>query len=422
MADWVRGFGAYVEKQYASRPAYARRLLLAAYRAYGFKLRHLPNRELPPSKQYLATVCMDCMVRPLAHPERQVLTSIFTPCEVFHAMGLYPMCAEQSATYANGAGAEHGLIEAAERAGIAETFCSYHKAVTGAAVTGVLPRPLAIVNTSLACDANNLTFRKAAELTGAPQYYIDVPWQTDADAVDYVAEQLREMAAWLSDIAGRKLDGEALRACVARSKETIRLLCEVLPLRRTRYVPAELTSELYEVLMVHNALGMEETLQYASMLLRDYERAGERPGRRILWLHSNPFYQKAVQRFFNYRSDPFLALTEMCYDPLLCSEETDPWRAMAERLVMNSFNGPVERRIGKAVRMAETVGADGAVLFCHWGCKETCGAAAAIRDALEAEHIPTLILNGDGVDRRNAPDGQTSTRIGAFLEMLGEPS
>ena len=193
MGDLVRSFGEYVERQMGPHPVYARRLLLAAYRAYGAKLRYLPNPALPLSKRYLATVCMDCMVRPLAHPSRQILTSIFTPCEVFHAMGLYPMCAEQFATYTNGAGAEHGLIEAAERAGISETFCSYHKAVTGAAVSGVLPKPLAVVNTSLACDANNLTFRKAAELLGAPQYYIDVPWQTDGAAVEYVAEQLREM-------------------------------------------------------------------------------------------------------------------------------------------------------------------------------------------------------------------------------------
>ena len=418
MGDLVRSFGAYVEKQMGQHPVYARRLLLAAYRAYGLKLRLLPSRELPLSKRYLARVSMACMVRPLSHPSRQILTSVFTPCEVFHAMGLYPMCAEQFATYANGAGAEHGLIEAAERAGISETFCSYHKAVTGAAVSGVLPKPLAVVNTSLACDANNLTFRKAAELLGAPQYYIDVPWQTDGAAVEYVAEQLREMAAWLCDLAGRKLSQERLKESVERSRQTIRTLCRVIPLRKERYVPADLTSEMYEVLMVHNALGMPETLRYAEMLLRDYEQAGEWPGKKILWLHSNPFYQKAVQSFFNYSSDPFLALTEMCYDPLLLSEETDPWRAMAERLVMNSFNGPVERRIGKAVQMARQIGADGAVLFCHWGCKQTCGAAATIRSALEEEGIPTLILNGDGVDRRNAPDGQTSTRIGAFLEML----
>ena len=77
------------------------------------------------------------------------------------------------------------------------------------------------------------------------------------------------------------------------------------------------------------------------------------------------------------------------------------------------------RRADRALKMAKTVGADGAILFCHWGCKETCGASPVIADALESAGIPVLILSGDGVDRRNSPDGQAGTRISAFLEMLG---
>ena len=32
--------------------------------------------------------------------------------------------------------------------------------------------------------------------------------------------------------------------------------------------------------------------------------------------------------------------------------------------------------------------------------------------------IPMLILDGDGMDRRNSHDGQIRTRLEAFLEML----
>ena len=417
--DLIARFGGIVDGQIAGHPARARALLLAAYRLYGLKLRLAPQRALTPAKRRLASTCMDCMVRPLARPGRQVLTSIFTPCETMHAMGLYPMCAEQFATYANGAGAERGFIEAAEQAGISETFCSYHKAVTGAALSGVLPRPAAVLCTSLACDANSLTFRKAAETTGAPMYMIDVPWRAGEDAVGYVAEQLREAAVFLQDASGRKLRREALEEVVGRSRQTLGILNEALPLRRTRYVPTDLTSEMYEVLMVHNALGLPGTLRYARALLRDFRRARTAPGRRILWLHSNPFYDAGAKGLLNHRRDPFLALTEMCWDPLVPMDDPDPYRAMARRVVYDSYNGPVERRIGRALEMARTIGADGAVLFCHWGCKQTCGAAALIRDALQAEGVPTLVLNGDGVDRRNAPAGQTRTRLGAFLEMLG---
>ena len=424
MADIAEKVGKYISGQVGTHPAYARQLLLAAYRAYGWKLRHMRNQHLSNAKNYLGTVSMDAMVRPLAHPDRQILTSIFTPCEVFHAMDLYPMCAEQFATYTNGAWSEHAFIEAAEQAGIAETFCSYHKAVIGAAVSGVLPKPLGIVNTSLACDANNLTFRKTAEMLDAPQFYIDIPYEAEEAAVDYVAEQLREMTVWLEDLAGKKLDPARLSECVGNSVKTISHLQRVLKLRKDRFVPAELTAELYEVLMVHNALGLPETLRYAALLHKEYLAAGIRPGRKILWLHSNPFYQGTVKQIFNYKEDPRIVLTEMCYDTLIGKpgEEDpgrrDPYRMMAERTVYNSFNGPVSRRAEKALEMAKTVEPDGVILFCHWGCKETCGGSTLIRDALEAAGYPVLVINGDGVDRRNSSDGQIGTRIEAFLEML----
>ncbi len=418
MPGIVERVGSYISNQTEASPAYVRQLLIAAYRLYGLKLKYLKNPNLTDAKNYLGTVSMGCMVRPLAHPERQVLSSIFTPCEIFHAMGLYPMCAEQFATYTNGAYAEHAFVEAAERAGIAETFCSYHKIVMGGVVLGVVPKPLAIVNTSLACDANNLTFREAAERLGAPQYYIDVPYMPGEDAVDYVADQLREMAGWMQDLSGISLREEKLLEAAENSRRTIRNLRKVITMRKDRYVPAELTAELYEVLMTHNALGMPETLRYSRMLLRDFGKSESAPGRKILWLHTNPFYQGIVKETFNYKRDPWIALTEMCYDSLNSMKDSDPYRAMAHRTVYNSFNGPVTRRADRAVRMAREVEADGAILFCHWGCKETCGGSAVIADALESAGFPVLIINGDGVDRKNSSDGQIGTRLGAFLEML----
>lgn len=424
MAVLVEKFGSYVNRQIASRPAYARRLLLAAYRAYGLKLNYAPKKSLPDSRNYLGRVSMRCMVKPLAHPENQVLTSLFTPCEPFYAMGLVPMCAEQYAAYVNGAGAEHGFIEAAENAGIAETFCSYHKVLAGAVITGVMPKPSAIVNTSLACDANNLTFQKAAELMNVPQYYLDIPYTVKEASVDYVADQMREMVRWLEEITERKLDEQKLREATENSRQTMRILREVIGLRKDRYLPTELTAELYEALMTHNALGMKETLTYAKRLKRDFSASAETPGRKILWMHTNPYYQESVKEIFNAKPDPCIALSEMCFDTLIDTDLdlSDPYRFMAARTVFNSYNGPISRRAERAVEMAEKIDADGVILFCHWGCKETCGASTLIQETLENAGYPVLILNGDGVDRRNSSNGQIQTRIEAFLEMLeGRP-
>jgi benzoyl-CoA reductase/2-hydroxyglutaryl-CoA dehydratase subunit BcrC/BadD/HgdB len=42
-----------------------------------------------------------------------------------------------------------------------------------------------------------------------------------------------------------------------------------------------------------------------------------------------------------------------------------------------------------------------------------------VRDAMRERGIPTLVLDGDGADVRNYSEGQTRTRLEAFIEMLG---
>ena len=76
------------------------------------------------------------------------------------------------------------------------------------------------------------------------------------------------------------------------------------------------------------------------------------------------------------------------------------------------------RRIDNAIAWAKKLNADGVILFCHWGCKQTMGLSTLAKRRLEEAGLPTLVLDGDGCDSRNVADGQMVTRVGAFLEQL----
>ena len=93
---------------------------------------------------------------------------------------------------------------------------------------------------------------------------------------------------------------------------------------------------------------------------------------------------------------------------------------MAIRLIYHALNGPISRRINAGIRHAKQAGADGVVWFNHWGCKHTLGGSRIAKKRFEEAGLPTLILDGDGCDRSHGGEGQTSTRLGAFLEMLGD--
>ena len=75
-------------------------------------------------------------------------------------------------------------------------------------------------------------------------------------------------------------------------------------------------------------------------------------------------------------------------------------------------------RIKRDQELAQLIEADGASLFAHWGCKNTIGASSLLKSSLENAGLPTLVLDGDGCNPANNSDGQTSTRLQAFIEML----
>ena len=417
MADIIQGFGKYICEKTPQNPVLARKLLLAGYRAFGLKLRLFPDRRLPPSRQFSALYINHTVSEMLSRPQKAALVSVFMPCELLEAMDVLPMCAEMYSAFLCGAQAESAFAEAAESEGIPETYCSYHKILLGSACAGVLPAPAMVVNTSLPCDANNLTFREMSEHYHIPQYYVDVPKEQSPESVRYVAQQFQELASFLEKCTGKKLNPVRLREVMIRSRKTINTYRSCMALRRDHYLPGDVTSELYEIYLSHNAVGTKQAQRYAAMLLHDFKSAPPATGIRLLWLHTIPQWQEPVRKLLNVNTDCQIVGCDMYLESLVDIDPDQPYESMARRLVYSRWNGG-EQRIAAAVKAAGSLNVDGVVCFCHWGCKQTMGLSGILKTTLEKHGFPTLILNGDGCDRRNASDGQISTRLDAFLELL----
>lgn len=416
----VARFGAAVQDLTPETPARARALFLLGLRAQRARLSLAPDKRLPKARQYAARAAMDAMIAPLADGSRAAIVNVFFPCELLEAFGLHPLFAEGLSAYLNGAKAEPYFLRHAEGAGISPNFCSYHKALVGAALSGLVPKPRFTAATSLACDANNLTFRRLADEYGVPHFYLDVPYTRDEDAVREVADRLREFGEFLSTVTGRPLDEEKLRAAVARSGETLATMEKAQKTLAGKRLPSDLTSDSYEVFITHTMLGTPAALRYAQLLLADSEAApADDKALRLVWAHTIPFYQAPVQQALNLSDKAHIAGCEMSADCRgLVMDPDRPYESMARRLVYNSFNGGARHRIARLLELCREQKAEGLVYFCHWGCKGTQGAAQLVRSELEAAGVPVLLLDGDGCDRANASDGQTATRLEAFLEML----
>ena len=349
------------------------------------------------------------------------MSIFFLPCEILHAMRIEPQIAEGLSCYFSGAGSEQYFIEYARQKGVPDTLCSYHKILTGIALSGVLPKPRLIANTTLACDANTNTFRRIAAHYGVPHFTVDTPCADDADAVQYVADQLRELARFTEEAMHERFSEDALRAVLACEQRSMQACRSYYDLLADRYLPNEMTSEMYTLFATHILLGKPEIEQYFEQLCEDAKNAPVfQGGNRILWVHSLPYWQNSLRTILNFSEENQLLCSDMSFDALFEPDPEHPYESMARRLLDNTFNGPMSRRADKIAEMALKLHANGVVFFCHWGCKNTIGGAGLVRDRLEQEGIPMLTLDGDGCDRRNINDGQMRTRLEAFLELLEE--
>lgn len=415
----IEKFGKYIYKKSSENPVYVRKLLCNVYSLAGFQARYFPSKALMPSRQYMAWVAAKSITRPLRHPERAAIVSIFTPCEMLHALGIEAMFPEGLSCYLAASASERYFIEKAEQSGAPESLCSYHKILIGLVVSGVMPKPLFVLNTTLACDANQLSFRKAAEFFDIPHFVIDVPNDTSEKSVEYLAEQLKTIWTEIRKICDSENAEEKLSECVARSRQTVELYREYLDLRATRSVSDEMTSEMLSVFAMHVLLGTSDSLEYVKRLVSDTRKQPEEfKGKRIMWVHSMPYWQDSLRNILNFNDRCEIVGCDMTFDSLEGDDEKDDFSYMASRTLKCTFNGPWERRAEKVKEYAQKMHADGIIYFCHWGCKQTMCACVLSKRMFESCSIPTLILDGDGCDTANISDGQMLTRVQAFIEQL----
>ena len=419
MNNLIELFGNHIYKTAPTNPLSARKKLCFAFSTAGLMCKYFPTKKLLPSRQFMQWAAADSAITPLKTGKNSAIVSLYLPCEILHSMGISTLFPEALACYLAAAKSEQVFIDTAEQNFVSQTMCSYHKAFIGMVETGVLPKPDFIINTTLACDANHLSFRRAAEHYNVPQYMIDVPYNYSSGAVDYVAEQIRDMVAFIEK-QGYTFDESKLIETVEKSKQTLKNFNDILTLRATRSLSDEMTSQMLSVFATHVMLGTDNALKYSKDLKTELAAVPEgKKGVRLLWVHTLPYWQDALRDLINFTDRCEIVACDMVMDAMYCNlEETDPYRFMADRLVRNTVNGKGTNRINATLELAKKLDADGIVWYCHWGCKQTAGLSNIAKSTFEANGFPTLILDGDGCNWNNVNDGQTVTRTEAFLELL----
>lgn len=423
MIDVVKTVGRAVESQIPGKPHVARGILSAAYQWVAVSNSAKRMHTYAAAVDRFNAAIARTIVKTLNKPQDSVLINIFLPVEILAGMHATPMFPEALSVYVANTQCCGCFAEYAEGQNVPESFCSYHKTMIGMAESGVLPAPALIANTTLACDANQVSFRRLAHDYNVPHVVIDVPNKIDDDAVAYVEDQLYELVAAMEDTFGRPFDTRAFESAIRTANKTIESMKKYQALRGSVSLPTTTTGELCELMAMHLMLGDTSALSFArslhSLTLKAQPKESvHKP--RIMWMHTMPNWQMSMRGIFdgpNSRAE--LIGIDMTADSLNPIDVNDPMRSLAQRIVYNHLNGTGARRIESCLEQARKLNADGAIVFCHWGCKQTMGVSQLAKRTFEEAGLPTLVLDGDGCDPRNVADGQMVTRVNAFIEQLG---
>lgn len=417
--DIIKSYGNLIKKQ-INNPKLSRNLIKAGLSLEGVRVSKFKDKTRQSSYGYLNEISLKFMLEPLKNPQKSVFVNLFAPCEILQVFDMYPVLVEAYSSFMSGLMCEEGFIDSALNIGISENLCSYHKTFAGAIEKGVLEKPKCAITTTTACDANVGTFKFIEKKYKVPTLIIDVPYDYSKDNLLYVKKQLQELITLLTKVTGKAFDIDKLREIIKRENQVTAYRLEFLNLLKTHDFDRTLTLEMYTLFTSHPFIGREETLQFYKMLKEDIEKSPKREKLHVLWVHLMPFYHKTLKEYFNYNENYEIACMDMNYDYLGELSEEDPLLGIAEKLILNQFNGPFKRKIENINKIIELSNPDSVIQFSHMGCRQSSGGIMLLKNALKEANLPFLVLDGDGVDRRLSSEGQIKTRLEAYFEMIKE--
>jgi benzoyl-CoA reductase subunit B len=358
--------------------------------------------------------------------------TIFFPVEVLYAMGITPLHNEVTTwTTAMLLGNQMDFITAGAEAGLAPEICSPHRGLAGGYFKKMLPQPDAVLWTNLICDNTAKSGEYIAELTGAPAFFLDHPFDKSAIENQYMQSELRSLIAFLEKTANRKMDWDKLSQSVAEMDKQIKLQTEIAELRKAR--PSPMSSRRFLELLTIDYMfaGQPEATQYLTMLKGELaEKVQKGVGAvspekfRLMTLfipplHLLPFIDGLFTEFGAVSAvEPLFSFWK--YEPL---DPDKPLESVAKKSFLipeaRTMYGPLgDETRQEIIDRAKEYCIDGAIYYAFIGCRHTCATIKMFKDLLNDMDVPVLTLDCDIADPTVNSQSEVRQKMEQFFELL----
>jgi benzoyl-CoA reductase/2-hydroxyglutaryl-CoA dehydratase subunit BcrC/BadD/HgdB len=359
------------------------------------------------------------------------LHTVFVPSEILYAMDIVPMHAETTTwmTAIFTGGSSEVLAESA-RMGLATEICSAHRGLAGAYGLGALPRPDAMIWSSLQCDNTAKSGELLMELNHCPGFFLDHPFESTYNETKYLVDEVKSLIQFLEELTGRKMDWDKLSEIVARMDKQIELTREINELRKAVPTPFP-PKRFFELLMNHYLFsGQPQAIEYLETLKKEMQELVKQkkgvvePERfRLMSLLVPPLYSL---RFFGQIPQEYGAVSVV--EPLFSLwaegrlDPNKPLESIAQKISMfpeMCMYGPMDKRIEKATAdNARAYRVDGAICYAHIGCRQASGIIKVLKDVLNDIDVPVLTIDCDILDPTVVSEEEIRNKIQQFIELL----
>jgi benzoyl-CoA reductase subunit B len=357
---------------------------------------------------------------------------LMTP-EIFSAMGIETFSGDGYAPAMAGARPQGtaGSIDAAENAGLPTDTCSMIKAIVGTILAGQMPMPELFVTQSHPCDGIVAGIQMVHTLLGVPTFCLDAPVWRDDRGIDYYAQQLKEMVAFLEEHTGQRLDQDRLREVVEESNRAMELRLAVNELKRA--VPCPLSNLLYGLAyqVYAGSAGSPEATDFFGQLLHHVEEQAK-AGKgavpvekiRLVW-GGVPLVYGDVGGIGGWMERQCGAVTVRTlwgyegYHHIDTATYDSMMRGIAQKLLdqvmTREFHGVFDYYVDDFLRAYEEFKADCLIFPGGIGCKGVQATIGLLKDVCREKGIPMLALGVDLWDERVTPADAIKAQIEDFF-------
>jgi benzoyl-CoA reductase subunit B len=329
-------------------------------------------------------------------------------------------------------------IDQVASTGLGSDMCTLIRLGIGSVQSGRALLPTAFIGMLTPCDGAGMFHQAIASdkyWRNVPLFCTDPPYWGDDRSIDYHANDLQRMVAFLEKHTGLRLDINRLREVIKESNKQYELWAEFSEMRRALPCPHSATKgavawNVAQNFMVGDPRGTEWFRKLVDITRQQItEGRGIVPDERIrlLWFDVPALWLSELTEWLKEEWGACIVMDMMGYSPhtlIDTSTEESMFRGLARRNLydlpmVRQVRGTVDTLTNDIVQIVKDYKIDCVVWPAHMGHKDGSASIGIMRQVCRSIGVPFLALGIDLFDRRYTSMDSLKKKFAEFFETMG---